>query len=82
MLAPEDEVMSLETAVFAYTMGGAIMLGIEDEVGSIEVGKKADLILLDQNLFAIETIAIPKTRVLATMFDGKVVHDVTWGPRR
>ena len=78
-LSPADEVMSLETAIRAYTLGGAEMLGIENQVGSIEVGKKADLILLDTNLFEVGPETIPKAKVLATMFDGKVVHDVTWG---
>ena len=78
-LAPVDQVMSLETALRAYTLGGAEMLGIEDQVGSIEVGKKADMVLLSQDLFNIEPEKIPETKVLATMFDGRVVHDVTWG---
>ncbi|TNF78143.1 MAG: amidohydrolase [Acidobacteria bacterium] len=78
VLEPRDQVMTLAEAVEAYTMGGARMLGIEDQVGSIEVGKKADLILLDQNLFEIDPAEIPKTKVLATMFDGKVVHDLVY----
>ena len=71
--------MSLATAVRAYTLGGAEMLGIDDQVGSIEVGKKADLILLDTDIFEVEPEAITKTRVLATMFNGEVVHDSVWG---
>ena len=78
-LKPVDQVLTLAEAVAAYTIGGAKMLGIEDEVGSIEVGKKADLILLDQNLFEIDPEEIPKTKVLGTMFDGKIVHDVLYG---
>ena len=78
VLGPEDQVLTLAEAVEAYTLGGARMLGIDDQVGSIEVGKKADLILLDQNLFEIHPDEIPKTRVLATMFDGRVVHDVVY----
>ena len=48
-------------------------------VASIDVGKKADLILLSQNLFQIKPEAIPATKVLATMFDGRIVHDVPYG---
>ena len=70
--------MTLAEAIEAYTLGGARMLGIEDQVGSIEVGKMADLILLDQNLFEIDAAAIPKTRVLTTLFDGRIVHDVEY----
>ena len=78
-LKPEDQVLTLAEAVAAYTIGGAKMLGIEDEVGTIEVGKKADLILLSQNLFEIDPVEIPKTKVLGTMFDGRIVHDLLYG---
>jgi cytosine/adenosine deaminase-related metal-dependent hydrolase len=78
-LPPENEVLTLAEAIRGYTINGAKMLGIEDEIGSIEVGKKADLILLSQNLFEIDPEDIPKTKVLATMFDGKIVHDVLYG---
>jgi hypothetical protein len=47
--------------------------------GSFEVGKKADLILLSQNLFEIDPVEIPRTIVLGTMFDGSIVHDVLYG---
>ena len=78
-LPPADQVLTLAEAIAAYTIGGARMLGIEDQIGSIEVGKKADLILLNQNLFEIDPEKIPKTIVLGTMFDGKIVHDVLYG---
>ena len=78
ILSPVDQVLTLAEAVEAYTIGGAKMLGIDDKVGTIEVGKKADLILLSQNLFEIDPGEIPKTKVLGTMFDGKIVHDVLY----
>ena len=77
-LPPVGQVLTLEECIAAYTIGGARMLGIEDQIGSIEVGKKADLILLSQNLFEIDPEEIPKTKVLGTMFDGKIVHDVLY----
>lgn len=78
-LPPENEVLTLAEAIQGYTINGAKMLGIEDEIGSIEVGKKADMILLSQNLFEIDAEDIPKTKVLGTMFDGKIVHDLLYG---
>lgn len=77
-LPPLDQVLTLEEAIAGYTINGAKMLGIADQVGTIEVGKKADMILLDQNLFEIDPSKIYKTKVLATMFDGKLVHDVVY----
>lgn len=78
-LPPEDEVLTLAEAIEGYTINGAKLLGIEDEIGSIEVGKKADMILLSQNLFEIDAENIPKTEVLGTMFDGKMVYDLLYG---
>jgi len=51
----------------------------DDQSGPIEVGKKTDIFLLDRNLFEIDPEKIPETKVLATMFDGNIVHDVTFG---
>jgi predicted amidohydrolase YtcJ len=70
-LPPVDQVLTLEEAIRSYTLGGARMLGIDDQVGSIVVGKKADLILLSQNLFEIPPDELPNTRVLATMMGGR-----------
>ena len=52
----------------------ALTHGIAHEVGSIEVGKLADLIVLDRNLFEIDPADISDTRVLLTLFAGKPVH--------
>jgi predicted amidohydrolase YtcJ len=79
VLPPAREVLTLAEAIQAYTLNGARQMGKEKEFGSIEVGKKADLILLSQNLFAIQPEAIPATKVLATMAGGRLVHDVAYG---
>ncbi len=76
VLPPAREVLTLAESIRACTLGGARQLGKEKEIGSIEVGKKADLILLSQNLFQIKPEAIPATKVLATMFDGRMC--MTW----
>ncbi len=51
----------------------------DDQFGPIEVDKKADIILPEQNLFEIDPEKIPETKVLTTMFDGNIVHDVAFG---
>jgi predicted amidohydrolase YtcJ len=78
VLPPPDQVITLEEAIRGCTINGARQLGIADKVGSIEVGKLADMILLDQSLFEIPKDEIYKTKVLATMMDGKIWHDVVY----
>ncbi len=69
-----DQRLPLPAAIAAFTINAAYVNGMEGEVGSIEVGKRADLAVLDQNLFAIDPRAISDTRVLLTLFEGKPVH--------
>jgi predicted amidohydrolase YtcJ len=71
-LAPVDERISLEEALRANTMGAAYQAGLDGKVGSIEVGKLADLIVLDQNLFEIPPHEIHAARVVMTVMNGKV----------
>jgi hypothetical protein len=69
-----DERLPLPAAIAAFTINAAYVNGMEGEAGSIEVGKRADLAVLDQNLFAIDPRAISDTKVLLTLFEGKPVH--------
>lgn len=70
--APQE--LTLAQAIQAYTMNGAYTMKQEDKVGSIEAGKLADFIVIDQNLFEINETAISKTKVLMTYFDGELVY--------
>lgn len=65
---------SLETMIASYTINGAYASHMEDFTGSIEAGKRADLIVLEKNLFEIPAEQIYGTRVLMTMLDGEVVY--------
>ena len=75
-LAPAAEVIPLEAALKAATMGPAWQLGLERDVGSIEVGKYADLVVLEKNLFEVAPKDIHKTRVVMTVMNGRVTHDL------
>ena len=66
--------LSLEDTIRAYTLGGAFAGHREKTEGSIEVGKLADLIVVDRDLFKVEPSEIGKTEVLLTMVGGKVVY--------
>lgn len=74
-LKPYDEAMKLEDIVKASTYGGAYASYMEDEIGSIEAGKKADILILDRNIFDIDIEKVAELAVDATIFDGKVVYE-------
>lgn len=76
LLERPDQSVTLDKAIAMMTLNGATAVGLEDETGSLEVGKSADFIVLDQNPFEIAREAIADTRVLATIFRGRTVHAV------
>ncbi len=73
VLPSHEERVSLETAIYAFTMGGAYAQNRESIIGSIETGKLADFIVVDRNLFEADLYDIHKTKVLQTVVDGQTV---------
>ena len=69
-----DESVDLATMIDAYTINGAYQMKLNDVQGSIEVGKRADLIVIDRNLFDIPTSEISDANVVMTTFNGKTVY--------
>ena len=69
----ESESVDLATMIDAYTINGAYQMKLEDDQGSIEVGKRADLVVLDKNLFEIPASEISDASVTMTIFDGRTV---------
>jgi predicted amidohydrolase YtcJ len=69
-----DERITVEDALRAYTQGSAYAAVAEDRVGSLEVGKLADLAVLSQDIFSARPEDIAKTRVTLTMVGGKTVY--------
>ncbi|MFJ7994466.1 amidohydrolase [Peribacillus frigoritolerans] len=70
---PEQK-LTLAEALQAYTYGSAYGCFREHELGTIEEGKLADLVVLDRNLFDIPESEVLKTKVELTINDGKVVY--------
>ena len=68
------ERVDLATLSEAYTANGAFVMHQEDVTGSIEVGKAADLVVLERNLFEISPEEIGEVRVLETLVDGRTVY--------
>lgn len=79
--ADEGEVLTpmhridLETALRAYTSQGAKATFSEDLVGTLEVGKRADFIVVDRDPFAIPVSELSDVQVEATWLDGELVFD-------
>jgi predicted amidohydrolase YtcJ len=71
-LPPAGERITLEEAIRASTIDAAYQLRLDDKVGTIEVGKRADLIVLDKNLFELPPEHISSAQVVLTLMDGTV----------
>ena len=69
-----SEGITLAQAIESYTINVATVLGIDQVTGSVAVGKNADLVVIDKDLFKISPYDISKAKVLVTLFKGKAVH--------
>ena len=67
--------LSIQDAIAAYTLGSAYAEFQEQEKGSIEPGKLADMVLLDQDVLSIDAKAIRDTHVLKTWLGGVEIYD-------
>jgi len=70
-----DEALSVEEAVKGYTITPAEATGTGKHLGSISPGKLADMIVLDQDIFSIDTARIAETKIDLTLFDGRIVYE-------
>ncbi len=69
-----DERITLDEAIAGYTINAAFANFLDSDTGSIEVGKFADLVVLERNLFDLEAPAISDAGVVATLMEGEVVY--------
>jgi predicted amidohydrolase YtcJ len=74
-----DERIPLVTALDAYTVNAAYALKQDAITGSLEVGKRADLIVLDRDILSADPDTIADTKVLATYFDGRLIYSAPEG---
>ncbi|MCI8485296.1 MAG: amidohydrolase family protein, partial [Lachnospiraceae bacterium] len=73
VLKPYEEKLSVKEGIESYTINNAYQMHMEHKLGSIEPGKYADLVILEQNLFHIPIPQIHKVRVCETIMNGKAV---------
>jgi len=74
-LLNKNERATVKQMIRSFTINGAYMMFMENEIGSIEVGKAADLAVLDQDLLTINAIDIDKAKVVMTYFNGELVYE-------
>jgi len=73
LLNPSERV-TVEQMIKAATLNGAYQFKCEDTLGSITVGKKADMVMLDSDITACESEKIAAAKVLRTMIEGEWVY--------
>jgi len=71
---PASEQLPIELLIKGYTLNGAYQLRMEDEIGSIEVGKSADLVVLPVSLFEVDKYSLHTVTPDAVVMEGKVVQ--------
>lgn len=70
-----DEAIGIEAALRAYTAGAARSLGVEREAGTLEPGKRADMVVLSGDPLAADPVRLDSLRVLRTYVDGELAYD-------
>ena len=73
VLGPEERV-SLEQMIASFTRNGAFAARLEESLGSLEVGKVGDVVVLDRNLFEIPPERLGDAKVLLTLFEGREIY--------
>lgn len=70
-----EQAVDLAAAVEIFTINAARAVGLGDTIGSLEVGKSADIIVLDRDIFETVHDDLAETKVLATYFEGRPVYE-------
>jgi predicted amidohydrolase YtcJ len=70
---PEENI-SMADALKAYTVGSAYAYGREHDLGTLECGKLADIVVVDKNLFTIPQTEIRDCSIEMTIMDGRIVY--------
>ena len=70
----EDERLTVAEAVRAVTLNAAYQYGIENKAGSLSVGKRADFVILDRDIYSIPADQLASARVLATYKNGACIY--------
>ncbi len=76
---PQSEKLNIEDFLQGYTINGAYQLRKDNQLGSITVGKEADLVVMNDNIFDMGEYELHEAKVNMTMLRGKVTYErTTW----
>lgn len=76
------EAVDIHIALRSYTVWGARQMFLENKIGSLEVGKRADIAIWDRDLYSIPSDQIKDMKCLMTLLDGDVVYSAVGSPLR
>jgi hypothetical protein len=74
------EAVDIHTALRSYTAWGSRQMFLENKIGSLEPGKRADIAVWDRDLYAVPTDQINDMKCLMTLLDGEVVYSAAGSP--
>ena len=74
ILEPENQKLSLQSCLEAYTVNAAYQLHMENKLGQLKEGAYADITVFEKDMFKIEPEEILNDKVIMTIFDGRVVY--------
>ena len=72
---PDETATDVMELLEMYTINGTKQMRMEDKIGSLEVGKKADIVILEKDITKIEPKHIAETKIVNTIFDGRIVYE-------
>jgi predicted amidohydrolase YtcJ len=70
-----EESVDIHTALKSYTIWAAHQIFMEDRVGSLEVGKAADIAVWDRDPYTVASANLKDMKCLLTIFNGNIVHN-------
>ncbi|MFK7733401.1 MAG: amidohydrolase [Pseudomonadales bacterium] len=73
---PLSEKLPLKLLLQGYTINGAYQLRMEDEIGSIAVGKAADMVVLKDHLFEVDPYELHQTKPTAVIMEGELIQGI------
>jgi predicted amidohydrolase YtcJ len=76
------EAVDIHVALRSYTAWSARQMFLENKIGSLEVGKRADIAIWDRDLYSVPTDQIKDMKCLMTLLDGEVVYSAAGSPLR